>query len=211
VVSLEHLRSWLYVAWVLVPFWLFGFWPRARHWTIPVAAVILLNVSAQTPGPTSPYTQYSVLALPFIMLGLLESLKGRSSIPRLRVLQVAAYVACLAVIGGHLVQSRQDVVPSAQAAALAQAVDTVAPTAPVFTQNFIAPHFGSRPYLYSLQPNQIFPAASVVVLDPSHSTGLTPPALVAADAQLLSRRARTVFASNGVYVFDVTRTTKGAS
>lgn len=210
--GLRQVRSWLYLVWVLVPILIFGVNRRSWMWLLPVFALLLLNVSSISPAPTSPFTQYSILAVPFLLLAWMEAQAAPiRPLGRYRPVLVAVYVLFLLVFFEHESGLRHQTVPSAQAVALATAVGVVPNRAPVLTQNFVAPHVANRSLVASVTPGVLFPTAAYVILDTGHSTGLVSPAVVVGDVKLLSHSARTIFASGGVYVFEVTRTVRGVS
>jgi uncharacterized membrane protein len=209
--GVHRVRTWLYLIWVMVPILLFGVRPRAVLWFIPVLAVLVLNISSTNLAPTSPFNQYSVLVIPFIMLACAESLQGTASTLKFQAMRLGVYMAFLLVFFGHEASLRHEILPSGQAVALADAIKDVPPGVPVFTQNFLAPHVANRSDMQLLQPNQTFPAGSYVILDTAHSTGVSSTALVGGDVGLLTHQGHVVYASSGIYVFRVPDRTKGVA
>ena len=209
VAGLERLRTWLYLAWVLVPILLFGATRRALVWYLPVAGILVLNVSSTSLAPTSPFNQYSALTIPFLMLACVESLRGAQGPLPFRTIRIAAYLSFFLVFFGHEATLRHEIVPSTQAVALSTAVDRIPFNVQLFTQNFFAPHVANRSDLQLVASGQTFPSNSYVVLDSTHSSGVTNSAVINGDIQLLLKKAIVVYSKSGVYVFRLSDAVKG--
>ena len=208
-VGIMRVRTWLYLVWVLGPILLFGMNRRALAWYLPVAAILVLNVSSTSLATTSPFNQYSVLTIPFLMLACVECLRDANNRLRLKTIRVAVYLGFLLVFFGHEASLRHEIVPSAQAISLADAVHHIPPNVPLFTQNFFAPHVANRNNLQLIASGQVFPSDSYVVLDLAHSSGVTNPLIISGDIKLLSHSATVVYAVNDVYIFRLRAPVKG--
>ena len=210
--NLVHQRAWLYLAWVLIPFLVFGVTRRSWFWLLPALMIVALNVGSPLPAATSPFTQYSILILPALTV---ECLAAQSAGPvlgeRLRNGAMAVVIAFFGVYLFHQSAIRRQIPPRTQNLALEAALKRVPPSAEVYCQNFVAPRVANRNELHPILAATVFPAGAYVVLDTGHSTGLAGLRLIRRDRMLLAPHSFTRYSSQGVYVLQMTATMKGAS
>jgi uncharacterized membrane protein len=210
-----HLRSgrtWLYLVWVLAPTLMFGVTRRSWPWLLPLIPLLALNLGSPNPATTSPFTQYAVLTLPPLAVQWLSAHQRPQWVRGWRqALAMGLFLLLFLAYLGHQSAIRHDVPPQAQNTALLTALQDVPPTAPVYCQNFVAPHVADRSVLRPILPGTVFAPGSYVVVDTGHSTGLAGLAVVRGDVLLLAHRGVTKFAEDGVYVFVTLHAVRGVS
>lgn len=207
-------RSWEYGVWLLLP--LAGAaLPEGRRllnpWWIPALGLLEANLIAALPAATDPFNEYSVLAVPFLFTAVLAALGGRplalgrKTASRFLLLPLLLF----AVFWYHQHQVSWHRPPGIRQ--LAAAVKLVPPAAPVAAQNFVLPHLADRAGLYLPAQAATLPAGGFVLLDPAHTTGTTPPAVLASLARSLGQpgQAAKVYAQGSVTLYRLSRPLPG--
>lgn len=187
-------------------------WRRALNsWWIPAVLVLGFNLLVGTGAATDPFNQFSVAAVPFLLMGAVvaaSSLPGR--LPRIRRQAVMVIpVILLAVVLYH----EKHVAFPAPAPNLAQvklAAAMIPADAPVVTQNFIAPHLANRSLevLPSSTYHPVMPAGTYVLFDTAYSTGTTPKGLLAGLEQAVTKHGKLVFDQSGAELIRTTGPTR---
>ncbi|MBX5467294.1 MAG: DUF2079 domain-containing protein [Firmicutes bacterium] len=207
---IRQVRAWEYLVWIfgpLVGLLFLGMRPTwvSVAWLIPAAVILEANLLSRFPAQTSPFDQYSLFAVPSLMLAMLQM--GR---PRMRagnrwkwgaVVPAAGFFIVLAY---HLHATTWRAHPS-NVASLEAAVLRVPNGAPVVAQNFVLPHVARRAVLYDL--NQGSPVyqrpGTYILVDPRFSTtGVQGQRYANAVAKNLAKQGyQAIFHDGGVILF----------
>ena len=176
-------------------------WRKALNpWWIPAILVVGFNLLVGTGAATDPFDQFSVAAVPFLIMGAVvaaSSLPGR--LPKVRRQAVMAIPMILLVV--VLYHEKHVAFPPAppNLAQIELAATMIPAGAPVATQNFIAPHLADRPVevLPSSTYHPVLPAGTYVLFDTVYSTGTTPRPLLTKLEQALTKQGKLVFNQAG--------------
>ncbi len=199
-------RAWLYLGIIFGPLLvlppLAGGISSGYLW--PALALLEVNLLSAFPAQTSPFDEFTVLAIPFLFAsyahGLSRPLPLAREIPSLQ--RLAAVVSLLVVLGWEA-HTRYFALPP-NGSALTAAARLVPPRAPLTAQNFVLPHFADRRELF-LPPltGRTAPPQGYVLLDRAFSTGLLPPPALAryAAAVSLAPSCTLLFRRDGVRLF----------
>lgn len=211
--NLNLARTWLYLAWVLLPILAFGVTRTSWIYFLPVLPILALNLGSLTPATTSPFTQYSVLLLPPLMVEWLAAQTSGSGrlLGSWRVAPMALVVAFFGLYVVHQSAIRRELPPSAQDPALTLAIATVPSGTRVYCQNFVAPDLADRTTIHPIGSGENFSRGSYVILDTGHSSGMAGLSLVRREITRLTSHSRTRFSQDGVYVLQIRETIKGVS
>lgn len=204
----SRVRSWEYMAWLLGPLSIVGILLGTRlfnAWWISVLPLMEVNLLSTAPALTSPFTEHSAMAVPFLFVALIWALRDNYA-PMGQGWIKASVVPAMVLLVVFGVQQYRSYWRSAPAntSALDAAVAAVPPFAPVMAQEYVLPHLAQRPQEWQLGAlgTMEIPAGTYVVLDQSMTTGTAPPGDVAKIAALLTdaRRTTVVFSESGVIV-----------
>lgn len=206
-------RAWEYLIWILGP--LFVVLTAVRRWSWDgwrwiVSALFILeaNLLSRFASQTSPFDQYSLFAIPGLFVTALALLRRIERNPggRLQKVAGAVSVAFLLVMVYHLHETTWHARP-AHITALQAAAAAIPGRAPVVAQNFVLPHVANRTILEDTNMLGTIPlkAGTYVVLDPQFTTGNTPTTLVTEWDRFLARSQRTVYAQDGISVYEIVR------
>lgn len=208
-----HLRPWEYLVWlVATPLSLavvhrrFGF----SLWWLPALLLMEANLISSQAIRTSPFNEFSLLAVPFIFVGLSDVLTKRGvTIPKVRLSYALAIPLVLLLV--FVWQQRHTYwheIPY-NATALQGAAMVVPEGVPLVAQNFVIAHLADRTqeWLPEVAASGTLARGTFVVLDPSVTTGTTPESDLQDLAIALSRagQSRVVYKQNGVEVFELLR------
>ena len=200
-----RMRDWLYVGYVGLPFVPLLVEGRRRlwWWLIPLP-LVLINLWADNPVVTSPYSQYSALVVPLVSIAAAGVL-SRSPARRLTVAGgVLASVLVLGVSFVHLVGINLKYYPApGTVSALAAAEQRIPVNGAVVTQNFVAAHVADREFLTLIKPGMTFRRGQYVLLTTGGSSGATAAGVVSGDIGRLHQAAHLLFAENSVYLFRI--------
>jgi hypothetical protein len=172
-----------------------------------------LNGISQNPAQTSPFDQYSLFLIPSLFVSVLVLMQNVAWRPswrfRWRALIGVVFVLVMAV---HLHDTTWGSAPG-NTKELDDVLPRIPAGAPVVAQNFVMPHFANRNRLYDT--NQLDSLAlkkgTYVVLDPSFTTGNTPPQIVTRWLADLSRSQKVLYQADGVSLFEIVHATKGGA
>jgi hypothetical protein len=211
-VWLKTLRAWEYLVWLGGP--LLGLAVSARRrllhpWWLPALAVVAVNLAENTAAATSPFNQFSVLAVPAACAALLAALAGHAlESRRQRLVALGPVLLFLAVFTWHEVRTDWRAIP-ASADSLVAAAATVPANAPVVAQNFALPRLSDRPRAWLPQPalRAGVPRGTYVLLDTGMHTGTTPVHTIKVWLHVLARPgvAQTTFAAGNIRVWRLLR------
>jgi uncharacterized membrane protein len=208
----KHLRSWEYILWLLGPFAGIALTLRSRlltAWWLPALLLMEVNLVSGIPSVSSPFTEYSVLAVPFLFLAILAGAsEGRSSGGRRSTIWLAPVAVLLLVFGTQQFRSYWRGAPT-NVSTLAAAVAVVPKDAPIIAQDYVLPHVADRAQEWQLAALGSFtvPTGSYLVLDNNTSSSPDSPDVVARARALLADKEETmtVFSNGGVMVGKVLR------
>ncbi len=183
-------------------------WRRVLNpWWIPALFVVGLNLLTAKGATTDPFDQFTVAAVPFLLMGTVVAVSSLPSrMPRVRrqLVMVLPLVLLLVVLyhEKHVAFGPQPPnLVQVEAAAL-----LVPGSAPVVTQNFVAPHLADR--AVEVVPSQayhpVLPTGTYVLLDTAYSTGSTRKSLLVALERALPGKGKVVFNQSGVEVIRTT-------
>lgn len=197
----HNLRGWEYLIWLLGPVagaLLVGWRRVVNPWWLPALAVIALNLATGTAAATSPFNQQSVAAVPFVFLALLAAMPRRT--PARTTWLSAPALLFLAVFAWHQLRTDWVGLPK-DVTALAAEAAIIPPTATLITQNHMLAHLSNR--RGALLPTAALgtiPAGTYVLLEPTASTGTTPPQLLQALKRLLASQGQDtiLYAKGGI-------------
>ena len=200
---LRSIRSLEYVAFIGGPvagLLLFKTRWQAWIWLAGALFIVELNGLSQNAGQTTPFDQYSVLAIPSIfvaLLAMMQRVKWRTGW-RYRWRSLIA-VVFLAVTGYHLHATTWYRAPN-NTVELAAAEALMPKHVPVVAQNFVMPHFSNREDLWDANQLGSIPlrAGTYVLFDSSFSTGNTPTALLTQWTSYLTKTQKVVYQKKGV-------------
>lgn len=215
---ISQTRPWEYIAWIAaVPAACLILARRLRFslWWIPALILMEANLLSSQAIRTSPFNEFSLLAVPFVFGGLVEALASAWAQPLKRG---AAYLAVPLILLGVFVWQQQktywhSIPPNATALQSAEAV--VPKEAPLVVQNLDAAHFANRPdeWLPGSAVRQTLRPGTYVVLDLTASTGTTPRGVLTSLELALAGKdqAKLVFSENGVQVYKLLRPLRPAA
>jgi hypothetical protein len=210
---LGHLRPWEYVVWLaatpvalVVIHKRYGF----STWWIPALLLVEANLVSGQAIRTSPFNEFSLLAVPFIFAGVSDVLTKRGvAVPKIRLSYALAVPLVLLLV--FVWQQRHTYwheIPY-NATALQGAAAVVPEGAPLVAQNFVIAHLADRDqeWLPEVAASRTLARGTFVVLDPSVTTGTTPEGDVKdlASALLQAGQSREVYTQNGAEVFELLR------
>lgn len=206
----SQLRTYEYVGVLLLPpAVMVGLgWRRALNpWWIPALLVMGFNLLTATPAFTDPFDQFSVAAVPFLMMGAVvaaSSLTGR--MPRVRRQLVMALPLLLLVV--VLYHEKHVAFPPGPAnlTQVEAAAALIPAQAPVLTQNFMAPHLANRAVeaVASSGYHQELLAGTYVLFDTTYSSGNTAPKLLTRLEEAVAHRGTVIFKQAGVELIRTT-------
>lgn len=209
--SLLHMRSWQYLAWLAAPLALVSLAGRpSRHiaWLIPALAVITTNLLSPALATTNPFTNDSLLAVPFLMATVVGQwiVRPVGSRRQIGALLAVPLIAVVAFFVHDWQVSWRTLPPNGNALSAAAAL--IPPGASVVAQNFSAAQLSARPaiWLPSSAVQRSLPSGTYVLLDGRTSTGFTPVSTLQALNSTLAgdRTARHVYAKDDVYLYELT-------
>jgi len=199
-----ELRTWEYVGVLLVVpagFLVLSRVHRVSAWWIPAILLMETNLVSALPIRTSPFNEFSVAAVPFIFMAVIEGL-SRAQLDRRRakaLLVLPILVFVIFVWQQHRTFWRS--IP-AQPTVLQTAANAVPQGAPVLAQNFVIAHLSERDraWLPARAESRPLPTGTYVLLDPLTTTGTTPPAVLTRLTQevLKKGQADVVFSQSGI-------------
>lgn len=199
-----RLRSWEYVGvFLVVPagFLITSRSHRISAWWIPALLLMEANLLSPLPIRTSPFNEFSVAAVPFIFMALIDGL-SRTPLDRRRAASLLALP--LLVFAVFLWQQHRTFWRSIppESTLLQTAVSAVPQGAPVVAQNFVIAHLSDRDqaWLPDSLENHSVPAGTYVLLDPLTTTGTTPSTVLARLSQDVLRKgqADVIFSQGGI-------------
>lgn len=191
------LRSAEYLVWLFVPVLAFG-WPGRRSaWLIPVIGIAVGNLLAVNPLASSPFSSFSILALPFLVFVLANS--SRHTAHRRGKISYMLYAMFFLALLWHEASLRHLAPSVRQNTALALAISKVPLHSEVVAQNHVAAHLANRQVILPLQAHRRYPSGSFVVIDANHSVSmsLTQLAIILGDAK---RHGTIIFKKHSIYV-----------
>lgn len=200
------LRTAEYMTWILVPALLFGISGSSIVWLIPVVALAGFNVGSTNPLTTSPFSNFSILTLPFVTFFIALNCYARSGLRRR--LSIALYGLLFLAFLWHEAGLRHLAPSIKQGTALSKAIADIPPNAVVIAQNQVAPHVASRRFVLPITGTRIYPRGGYEILDLNHSTTLSSVAL----RELLTRAQQSghvVYKKQGIYVIHLTKNVRG--
>ena len=208
-----HLRPWEYVVWLAaMPLALaavhrrFGF----SLWWLPALLLMEANLVSGQAIRTSPFNEFSLLAVPFIFASVSDVLTKRGvAMPKVRLSYALAIPLALFLV--FVWQQRHTYwheIPY-NVTALQGAAAVVPEGAPLVAQNFVIAHLADRDqeWLPEVAASRTLASGTFVVLDPSVTTGTTPEGDVKdlTSALLKAGQSREVYTQNGAEVFELLR------
>lgn len=203
-----QVRSWEYIAWLVGPLAGLAVVLRLRlvnMWWIPSLLLMELNLVSGLPSASSPFTEYSVLAVPFIMMAGIagcRGLLGSREIRRSWTL-LAPVAVLLIVLGALQFRSYWHSAPP-NTSALEAAIAVVPSNAPVMAQDFVLPHLANRAQEWQLAALGSFtvPTGTYLVFDASATSRLASQATMARAKALLANNEQTaiLYSHDGVTV-----------
>lgn len=206
--KLDNLRSVEYLVWVLAPSLLFGISLSAAIWLIPVIAIAGLNLSAANPLTTSPFSEFSLLTIPFSLFILTKVIASSSNTGK--KLSTGLYILLFLAFLWHEAGLRHLAPSVKQGTALSAAVALVPSNAPVVTQNQLAPHVANRVNVLPIATTTRFSAGTYVIIDANHSVTISPSQLQHM-LSLARDNGKTLYDNQGIYVIRVIHSvTRGA-
>lgn len=201
-------RSWEYLAWLFGPLAVCAGMLGRRVlnvWWIPGLALLETNLLSPTPALTSPFIEFTVFAIPFFFVAMLQGMTHRA-VPLGRRRAAAWVIPALllvVVFCGQQYRSYWSDAPS-NSTALQAAVAKVPAGAPVMTQNFILPHVADRAKEWQVAAlgSMTVPARTYVILDPATSTHLASQADLTALQAVVEdqKQAQILYSKSGVTV-----------
>lgn len=204
--SISRVRVLEYITWMFIPTIILGVTQRSFKWLVPIAVIVAVNLGAANALATSPFSSFSILAVPFILVALAEGASSRTTAKtRLRVLIYVSFFAALFWYEAGLLR----LAPSInQRTALSEAITKIPTTASVITQNQIAPHVANRSELISLSSTNTYPQGDFVILDINHSTSLSISQLRAMMTRF-AHAGHVIYSYQGIYVFRLSHSVSG--
>ncbi|MHB1937966.1 MAG: DUF2079 domain-containing protein [Acidobacteriaceae bacterium] len=183
-------------------------WRKALNpWWIPAILVVGFNLLVGTGAATDPFDQFSVTAVPFLLMGTVvaaSSLTGRLPKVRRQVVMVIPLILVVVVLYHEKHLAFPPAPPNLAQVELAVAM--IPASAPVVTQNFIAPHLANRPIevLPSSTYHLVLPVGTYVLFDTLYSSDITPRPFLTKLERTLTKQGKLVFNQAGVELIRTT-------
>lgn len=203
---LGTLRAAEYLIWIFVPALLFGVSWSSVVWLVPVLVLAGLNVGSANPLATSPFSNFSILTLPFVTFFMAFSVSVAPGARRR--FSIALYALLFLAFLWHEAGLRHLAPSIQQGTALSQAIADIPADALVIAQNQVAPHVASRRSILAMASTRVYPRGGYEILDLNHSATLSNVALLG----LLTRAQRSghvVYKNQGIYVIHLTNNVRG--
>lgn len=205
-----QLRTYEYLGVLLLPLAVMtGIgWRRALNpWWIPALLVMGFNLLTAAPAFTDPFDQFSVAAVPFLMMGAVvaaSSLSERMPRPRRQLAMVLPLLLLLVV----LYHEKHVAFPAGpQNLAQVEAAAALIPAqAPVLTQDFVAPHLAdrAREAVASSNYHPELVAGTYALFDTTYSSGDTAPGLLTKLERAAAHHGTVIFKQAGVELIRIT-------
>lgn len=207
----RRLRSWEYSVWLLgtpAAIMIAAKRPGFSPWWIPALLLMEANLLSNQIIRTSPFNEFSVLAIPFVFGGLCDVLTIRP-LPRMRASAVFVVpLALLLLFGWQQRRTYWQSIPF-NATALQTVTSVIPPGAPLVAQNFDVAHLADRSqeWLPDAAVSRTLLPGTFLLLDPGVPDSTTAPSTLAAIQAAMGRpgQAREVFSQNGVEVYELLR------
>lgn len=208
---LHRERAWAYLVWLLGPF-IGALWASRTRllnaWWLPALALLDANLLAAGNVMTSPFNEMSVLAVPFLSVGVLSGV-ARPTIawrPRETAIWMVVPILLLAVFVEHQYRTNWHTMPS-NSQQLVTAIHQIPPGVPLVAQNQVIAHLADRTHEWT--PNRAvsrrLPAGTYLLLD--RQLPPTTPNNYAATIEKATQRkghGRVVYAESGVILYKLT-------
>jgi len=206
--SIAHLRTWEYLAWIIGPVGLVVLTGRIQvnmSWSIPVIAVIVANLLSTSPAASSPFSDTTLLALPFLFTSVLSAHAGDAPLTgRRRAACLIVPVVALAVFLWHDWRVSWPVLPPNTDALLA-ATALIPSRAPVVAQNFASPALSNRPIIWlpKTAVARTLPDGTYILTDTRFSTRLSPSGVLDALSTRMASaaQAKLAYSHDGVQLY----------
>ncbi len=206
----QQLRTYEYLGVLLMPLaavMALGWRRLLNPWWIPALLVMGFNLLMVTPAFSDPFDQFSVAAVPFLLMGAVvaaSSLPGRMPRVRRQLVMVLPLLLLVVVLYHEKHIAFRPGPPNL--AQVEAAVALIPAGAPAVTPNFVAPHLADRAVevVPSSGYHSVLPRGTYVLLDTMYSTGTTPLRLRTSLERALPQHGTVIFNQAGV---ELVRTT----